>query len=388
MADAAESNPEASVENLESSRKDGDGEPRLHRYFKAAIETNASDLHLKAGASPRLRISGAVKATSSKPLSSDVIEQMMFDVMTEEQIETYQKTGNLDFGYLMGAKDRFRVNLFRQRGKTSVAARRIPTEILSYEQLHLPQTLSKIAGYPSGLVLVSGITGCGKSTTIASMIEEINQTRSCHIVTLEDPIEFEYEDKKAFVNQREIGLDVADFNEALRYLMREDPDVVLIGELRDQETISAALHASESGHLVFGTVHASGTMPTITRLLELFPEDTRELVRSSLVTNLRAIVCQKLLAGIQPGVPLVPAVEILLANPTIRKLILEGREHDAMGVVRNSPHDGMQDFNESLRQLVESEFIAAKTAYKAAPNADQLKMMLKGIKVSGGGIIG
>jgi twitching motility protein PilT len=220
------------------------------------------------------------------------------------------------------------------------------------------------------------------------MIEQINLTRSCHIVTLEDPIEFQYTDKKAIINQREIGLDVHDFHQALKYLMRQDPDVVLIGEMRDEETFSAALHAAESGHLVFGTVHASGTAGTITRVLELFPENTRALVRSSLVFNLQAIICQKLLKTIRADIPRVPAIEVCIVNSTVRKLIAEGRDTDILGVIKGSYGEGMIDFNESLRQLVEAEYIDQATAFAAAPNPEELKMKLKGINIAGGGIIG
>jgi twitching motility protein PilT len=280
------------------------------------------------------------------------------------------------------------VNIFRQRGLTSMAARRISSEILDYKQLHLPQSLAKLAQHHQGLVLVSGITGSGKSTTISAMIEQINQSRAAHIVTLEDPIEFQYTDKKSFINQREIGLDVLDFHQALKYLMRQDPDVVLIGEMRDEETFSAALHAAESGHLVFGTVHASGTAGTITRVLELFPEKSRDLVRSSLVFNLQGIICQKLLKSIKPDVGRVPCIEICICNATIRKFIAEKRDADLLGVIKSSYGEGMVDFNESLRRLVEEDYIDQQTAFAAAPNAEELKMKLKGINISGSGIAG
>ncbi|MCP4249952.1 MAG: PilT/PilU family type 4a pilus ATPase [bacterium] len=363
-------------------------EPRIDKLFRAVIKNKASDLHLKGDAVPRMRIGGVIRTLSSGPLSNAAVEKMMFEVMDEEQRDLYHEKGSMDFAYQVGDTDRFRINIFRQRGKTSVAARRVPIEILDYKQLHLPPILADIAKLHQGLILVAGITGSGKSTTIAAMIEQINQTRACHIVTVEDPIEFLFEDKKAFINQREIGLDVQNFHDALKYLMREDPDVVLIGELRDEETFSAAVQAAESGHLVFGTIHSSGTASTITRVLELFPEEARELIRSSLVFNLQAIVCLKLLEGIQPDIPRIPAVEIMLANSTVRKLIGEGREHEIINVIRGSYNEGMRDFNESLRQLVEKELISAKTGYAAAPNPDELKMRLKGIHVTGGGIIG
>lgn len=362
--------------------------PRFEKFCRAMVKMDASDLHLKADCPPRLRVAGSIRSVQSDPLPNEKIENVMFEIMSDKQKERYKEKGSMDFAYQAEDGHRFRINIFRQRGNTSVAARKISTEILDYSQLHLPASLENIANLHQGLILVAGITGSGKSTTIAAMIDQINRTRACHIVTLEDPIEFLFQDRKAFVNQREVGLDVADFKDALKYLMREDPDVVLIGEMRDEETFGAAIHAAESGHLVFGTVHASGTAGTISRVLELFPEEARPLIRSSLVYNLQAVVCLKLLPAIHPEVRRIPACEIMIANPSIRKMIAEERDNDIPNVIRNSYHEGMIDFNESLRQLVEKEFITAQTAYSAAPNPDELKMRLKGIEVSSGGIIG
>ncbi len=361
---------------------------RIDKFFRATEKMGASDLHFKADSPPRVRVRGSIKAMATGPLSARKIDKLLREIMTEEQWAKYEDQGSIDFAHLAKGGSRFRINAFRQRGMTSMAARRIPNEILDYEQLHLPNTLSQIAMKQQGLVLVSGITGSGKSTTIAAMIEQINQTRPCHVVTLEDPIEFLYIDKKAFVNQREIGMDVRDFHRAIKYLMRQDPDVVLIGELRDEDTFAAALHAAESGHLVFGTVHASGTAATITRVLELFPENARSLVRTSLVFNLQAIICQKLLKTVREDVPRIPALEICLVNTTVRKLIAEGRDSSIISVVRSSHGEGMIDFNESLRRLVEDEYIDQTTALAAAPNPEELMMRLKGINIAGSGIIG
>ena len=362
--------------------------PRICKYFEATVKMGASDLHFKADAQPRVRLRGGLKALKGDPLENEKIEKMLFEIMSDEHKTQYADNGSTDFSYQMDPDNRFRINIFRQRGLTSMAARHIPKNILSLDELHLPQSMEDIAEYHQGLILVSGITGSGKSTTIASIIELINKSRTNHIVTLEDPIEFMFEDKKSFINQREIGQDVADFHQALKYLMREDPDVVLIGELRDKETFEAALHAAESGHLVFGTVHAANTSSTITRVLELFPEQSRNLVRSSLVFNLRAVVCLKLLKGIQPEIPRIPAVEIMIINASVRKMIADKRENELLGVIRNSYHEGMRDFTESLRLLVEGERISSQTAYEAAPNPEELRMRLKGISVGGGGIIG
>jgi len=362
--------------------------PKVDKLFRAMEKMGASDLHFKAGTAARVRVRGGLKSMSTGAMSDEKIRELIFAIMNETQQRKFHENGAMDFAHQAVGGSRFRVNVFLQRGLMSMAARRISSEILDYSQLHLPPILERLAEHHQGLVLVSGITGSGKSTTIASMIEQINKTRPCHIVTLEDPIEFQYEDKKAFINQREVGIDVHNFHDALKYLMRQDPDVVLIGEMRDEETFGAALHAAESGHLVFGTVHANGTAGTITRVLELFPENARSLIRSSLVFNLQGIVCQKLLKTIRPEVPRIPCVEVCVINATVRKLIADGRDADILSVVKGSYGEGMVDFNESLRMLVEEEYINQEIAYAASPNAEELKMKLKGINIAGSGIIG
>ncbi len=361
---------------------------RVDRYFKGMTKTKASDMHLKADTAAKFRIRGEIHHVENTPLTNDDIESMMTEVMDDRQRAVYAQKGSVDFAYQMEGGDRFRINVFRQRGKTSVAARRVPREIKTYKELNLPDSVSDLAKLHQGLVLFAGITGSGKSTSIAAVLEQINLTRPCHIMTLEDPIEFLYDDKKAFVNQREIGLDVENFSEALKYVLREDPDVILIGELRDQDTFAAALSAAETGHLVFATIHASSAAGTIGRILDLFPEEARPQIRMLLAFNLQAVVCLKLLPGIRPDLPRLPCCEIMLANSSIRKLIAEQRDAEIGAVIRNSYHEGMIDFTESLRRLTEQELIAVKTAYTVAPNPDELKMRLKGISVTGGGIIG
>lgn len=362
--------------------------PRIDRYFRGMSKLKASDLHFKADTPAKFRLKGTIRNIENNALTNAEIEAVIFEIMDERQIALYQQKGSIDFAYQIEGGDRFRINVFRQRGWTSVAARRVAREILSYKELHLPESIAQLAQLHQGLVLFAGITGSGKSTSIAAVLEEINQTRACHVMTIEDPIEFLYEDKKAFISQREIGLDVENFQEALKYLLREDPDVILIGELRDQDTFSAALTAAETGHLVFGTIHASSASATIGRLLDLFPEDAHSQIRMSLVFNLQAVICLKLLPGLCPEIPRLPACEVMMVNPAIRKLIAEERDGEIGAVIRNSYHEGMIDFTESLRQLTEQELIAVKTAYAAAPNPDELKMRLKGISVTGGGIIG
>lgn len=364
------------------------GEEKILHWFKAVIKIEGSDLHLKAGAKPRIRVGGAIKVVAADPLPNAEIEEMMFAIMTPKMKEHFAREGAADFAYDVPGGDRFRINAFRQKGQTSVAARRVSRKIPTAQQLHLPPHMMKLADFHQGLILLSGITGSGKSTTIAAMIEHINETRACHIVTLEDPIEYLFEDKRAFINQREIGIDVNNFHSGLKYLMREDPDVVLIGEMRDKETFSAALTAAETGHLVFGTIHSSTTAQTITRLLDLFSAEERNLIRQSLVFNLKAIITQKLLPSILEGVPRVPAVEIMITNPSVRKLIEDCRETEITDVLKSNYTQGMQDFTESLRQLVEKEWIEVELAYEVAPNPEELKMRLRGISTSRGGILG
>lgn len=361
---------------------------RIDRYFKAMTKAKASDMHLKADTAAKFRIRGDIHHVETSTLTNENIETMMFELMDERQRAVYAQKGSVDFAYHLEGGDRFRINVFRQRGKTSVAARRVPREIRTYRELNLPDAVGELAKLHQGLVLFAGITGSGKSTSIAAVLEQINLSRACHIMTLEDPIEFLYDDKKAFINQREIGLDVENFSEALKYVLREDPDVILIGELHDQNTFAAALSAAETGHLVFATIHASSAAATIGRMLDLYSEDARPQIRLLLSLTLQAVVCLKLLPGIRPESPRLPCCEIMLANASVRKLILEERDGEIGAVIRNSYHEGMIDFTESLRRLAEQELIAVKTAYAMAPNPDELKMRLKGISVTGGGIIG
>ena len=365
-------------------------EPALNKYFKACIKMKVSDLHLKADQPAYVRHKGDLRAMTGGPLSDEFIKAGIMELLNEEQKELYKKMGAIDFAHDVGPPgdaDRFRVNAFLQRGKLSVAARRVDRNILSFEQLYLPETMAQIAEFEQGMVLLAGITGSGKSTTIASMIDYIAERWPVHIVTIEDPIEYLFTDKKALINQREVGIDVPDFHSALKYLMREDPDVVLVGEMRDIETFSAAVHAAETGHLVFGTIHASSSAQTISRILDLFPEGERRAMRQALEFNLKAVICQKLIRSVKQGVDRVPAIEIMQVNSSVQKLIREERDNEINAVIRANYHAGMIDFTEHLRQLVETGFIDHETAYEAAPNPDELKMALKGIRATTSAIL-
>lgn len=362
--------------------------PRLEKYLQYMVETQASDIHFKSNQRVHIRLKGDLRPLKGDPLTAEQVEEIWFEVLDDRKRKMLEERGAADFAYQLGGSDRFRINLYRQRGTLSAAIRRVNKNILNFEELYLPKSTYKITEYHQGLVLLAGITGSGKSTTIAAALDHVNKNRACHIVTIEDPIEYLFEDKKALINQREVGVDVASFPEALKYLMREDPDVVLIGEMRDEETFMAALNAAETGHLVFGTVHASGSAQTITRVLDLLPEGSRDLIRQTMVFNLKAIVCQKLLPTVREVPSRVPAVEIMFANPTVQKLIAEKREDEIVKVIRSSQAEGMLDMNECLKNLVESEFISTEVAYAASPNAQELKMRLKGISAGGSSILG
>ena len=359
----------------------------LDRFFRTMIKHGASDLHLRSNSTPHMRINMVVHPVKTQAVTAEQMEQVVQQMLSDKQRASFEETGSIDVAYEIPGSDRFRINLYRQRGQIALAARRVTKAILDFAGLHLPDVLSGICEYRQGLVLLAGQTGSGKSTTIASMLEYINQHRPCHVITLEDPIEFLFENKKALVSQREIGIDVPDFVTALKYLMREDPDVVLIGELRDQDTFSAALQAAETGHLVFGTIHASGAPQTVSRLLDLFGSDDREQARQALAFNLRAVVCQMLLPCAANGIERVPACEVLLGSPLVRQYIAEGRDNELPDLIRGSERDGMRTFATSLMELIEHDLVDPRTAYEYAPNADELKMRVKGISTGAGGLI-
>lgn len=371
------------IDNRTSSKHD----PELNKYFRAATKTRASDLHLKVGQPPKLRIFGELKNTTGEIMTASRIEEMIFEILSPAQKEFFLEHGTLDFAHEVDGEQRFRTNLFRQRGMISLAARRVNSLIPGFKELHLPKVLETICSSRQGLILVVGPTGCGKTTTIASMINYINCTRSCHIVTIEDPIEYLFKDEKAIVSQREIGIDTKSFDEALTYLMRQDPDVVFVGEMRDARTVVAGMRAAETGHLVFGTLHSANAAQAVHRLLDLFPQTERDLVRQTLSLSIKAILSQVLLPCILDDVDRIPAVEILIVNAAARKLISDSREADLPNVIRSSQHEGMQDVTYNLCELVKNGSIDPKDAYKFAPNTEELKMALKGIKTTSGGIL-
>jgi len=363
------------------------GSPEADAFLRAAVKLGASDVHLKSGQPTRMRIGGTLRVVVREVMPTEEFEARVFEFLNEDERRKLLTDGSIDFAYELDDSERFRINIYKQESGISVAARIVPCRIPSFEELHLPPIVSKIADFNEGLVLVSGTTGCGKSTTIAAMLEHINCTRQGHIITIEDPIEFLYSGKKCLINQREIGINVKDFSTALRAVMREDPDVILVGEMRDAETFRAAIQAADTGHLVFCTIHASSAPQTIERVLNLFPDNEWPIVRQSLVYNLRAIICQKLLKSTAPGVKRVPAVEILISTPIVRKLIAESRD-SKLGDVMRVGDEGMQNFNQSLYILLKQKMIDHEIGYNAAPNPEEYEMLVRAIKVSYPGFVG
>jgi twitching motility protein PilT len=358
---------------------DGEGMKAWSRMLDATIRFEASDLIVKVDLPPRIRLRGSLKSLQTDRLSENMMFQIAKDVLDERQYKFFHSHGQIDFAYDYDDDNRFRVNLFMARGKPSFAARLITSNIKDFDSLYLPPILGEVAMSATGLILFSGVTGSGKSTSIASMLQYINERRRVHIVTIEDPIEYIFKDAKSTINQREVGIDTRNFNDALRALVRENPDVVLVGEMRDHETFEAAIRASETGHLVYGTIHASSAWQTFGRIYDLFPEGERDQIRKLLAYNLRSIVYQKLLPTLHEHIPRIPAVEILLNTPGVQKYILEGREGELLDIIKQSREEGMVDFTSSLVELVESEYIHHRIAIEATPRPEELKMRLKGI---------
>ena len=362
----------------------------VDKYFRALVKLGGSDLHMKAGKPPIVRVNGTLKELNRDPIEVEEMARLLFPMMNERTRDIFDEEGGADFAYVVdvdGESWRFRVNMLQQLGKIGLVARRVNNHIPNFEGLHLPPAMETLCHFEQGMILLAGVTGSGKSTTIASMLNYINRIYSKHILTLEDPIEFVFTDDKCLINQREVGIDVVDFGVGMKHAVREDPDIILVGELRDEETFMTAIHAAETGHLVFGTIHASTAPSTIGRILDLFPEDLHGAIRGAIAMNMKAIVAQKLLKSINPDVGRVPTCEIMTFNPTVKKLILEERDHNLSDAIRIGEEEGMQDFTTSLKGLIDDELIDRPTAFQVAPNKEELKMKLKGINVSQPGII-
>ena len=362
----------------------------IDKIFRAVVKLDGSDLHLKVGQPPYVRVAGSLRPLKHDPIGALEMQDLCYPLMDERNRGIFEAEGGADFAYMIdvdGTQWRFRVNMLTQMGHVGMVARRVNNTIPSFKGLHLPDVIEDLCQFDQGLVLVAGVTGSGKSTTIASMLNWINDHYRKHILTLEDPIEFLFHENKCLINQREIGIDVKNFDLGMKHAVREDPDVMLVGEMRDRETFQTAIHAAETGHLVFGTIHASRSASTINRILDLFPQDMHASLRSALETNLKAIVAQKLLPSISKDVSRVPAVEVLIMNSMIRKLVIEEEDEKLADAVRLGSQDRMQDFNMSLKSLIDQALVSQDVAMEVSPNKQQLKMVLKGIDVAQGGLL-
>lgn len=324
----------------------------------------------------------------SPPLpNTEYVEAMLEVLMPSGRRCEYDEKGSLDFAAQSESGDRFRINVFKSTGEMHVAIRRVQGKIPDFEELHLPDVYCDVVSkLHRGLVLVCGITGSGKSSTLAAMIDAINERRSMHIITIEDPIEFSFRSKRSIISQREVGLDTASFADALRYVVRQDPDCILIGEMRDRETMLAAIQAAETGHLVLGSLHCSDVQQSFTRILEFFPREEHPFVRSSLSTSLAAIMCQRLVLGVKEGIRY-PATEVLLMNSTVCDKILHEEDEDIPSILHQCREEGMRTFTQSLVELVKSDCVSRETALEAAPNREVLTASLKGIDAASSAIL-
>ncbi|MFN5757383.1 MAG: type IV pilus twitching motility protein PilT [Planctomycetia bacterium] len=357
----------------------------IDRFFEALVKLQGSDLHLKVGQPPFMRVKGALQPLKAPRLDDEQMEKLCMPMLDQRQRKILETDGGADFAHTCtvdGVKWRFRVNLLYQQGSLGMVARRVNNTIPDFKGLFLPPAIEKLCQLDQGMVLLAGVTGSGKSTTIGSMLNYINQNYRKHILTLEDPIEFIFTEDKCLINQREIGTDVKNFEVGMKHAVREDPDIILVGELRDVETFKTAIHAAETGHLVFGTIHAASASSTITRILDLFPQEEHAAIRSAIAFNMKGIVAQKLLKSIRPGVSRVPVCELMFFDVLVRKYVLEEKDHLLPDHIKKSAQDGMQDFTMSLKSLIDQGLIDRNDALEIAPNRDALMMALKGIGVA------
>ncbi|MBI4612950.1 MAG: PilT/PilU family type 4a pilus ATPase [Planctomycetes bacterium] len=355
--------------------------PHTHdEYLAAMIEARASDLILKSGSFPAVRVDGEIRFLEERVLDEAWCESVFGAVVKKDgDRRRFEEENEIDIAVDRPDVGRFRANVFRQSGQLGLVFRHIQTKVPGFGELHLPvQAMTKLAGLKRGLVLVTGIAGSGKSTTLASLVEHINQHRRCHVVTIEDPIEFLFKDKKSILNQREIGLDTHDFATALKHVVRQSPDVILIGEMRDKETMEAAVNAAETGHLVFSTLHTVNAIQTVERIINYFPPHQHALIRLQLSMVLEGVVSQRLLVK-KDGRGRVPAIELLMATPTIREILYEGRTRDVYSALKEGAYYGTQTFNQSLKQLFEDDLVTLEDALAAADNPDELKLEIRGI---------
>jgi twitching motility protein PilT len=349
---------------------------KIDAFFKLMHEQGASDLHLVSGQPPALRIRGDMERIKYKVLENDELKAMLYEIAPEAKIKQFEETGDIDFGYEIPGVARYRSNFFMQKNGCGAVFRQIPEEIMTAEQLGLPNVISKLASLPRGLVLVTGPTGSGKSTTLAAIVDVANRTRKDHIITVEDPIEFVHQSKGCIINHREVGIHTKSFSAALRGALREDPDIILVGEMRDLETISLAIEAASTGHLVFGTLHTMSAPKTIDRIIEVFPATEQAQIRSTLSDGIRAVISQVLFKRIDKKA-LCVALEILIATPAARNLIREGKTHQIPSVIQTGKKYGMVLLDDAIMGLYEKGWISADDAYLKANDKAKFRNLIK-----------
>lgn len=359
----------------------------LAKYLEEMIEKGAGDLHLQADSPPIIRIGGLLQPLAHEPLNDDRIREIVRQMAPEDAQVTLDEARSVDFSFEMPGAARFRVNAFYERGRLSAAFRLIPLTILGFDDLNLPAAVKQIAMAPRGLVLVTGTTGSGKSTTLAAMIDYINVTRASRIITIEDPIEFVHSSKKGLVAQRELGHDTRSFQESLRVALRQDPDVILVGELRDAETMRTAMQAADTGHAVFSTIHTTNAAQTVQRIIAMFPPAERDLLVIQLAANLEAVISQRL-ARTADGKDRVPVLEILTSTPVVRKILREADPNSLPKAMANR-ENGMQLFDQHLSWLWQAEVISGTEALRLATNPEAVGMVMRGLSTSdlGSGLV-
>ena len=349
---------------------------KIDAFFKLLHEQGASDLHLSSGQPPAIRLHGEIERIKYKVLENDELKKMLYEIAPESKIKLFEETGDIDFAYEIPNLARYRANFFMQLNGISAVFREIPSTILTPQQLGLPQVISKLALLPRGLVVVTGPTGSGKSTTLAAIIDEANRLRKDHVITIEDPIEFVHQSKGCTINQREIGLHTKSFNSALRGALREDPDIILVGEMRDLDTISLAIEAASTGHLVFSTLHTTSAAKTVDRIIEVFPAQEQSQIRSTLSDGIRAVIAQTLLKRVdKPG--RCAALEVLIATPAARNLIREGKTYQLPSTIQTGKKYGMQLLDDSIMELFNKGWISADDAYSKSNDKSRFRPLLR-----------
>lgn len=348
----------------------------MEELLTLLIQRGGSDLHLSAGSPPRIRIDGRLVAMEFDPLTPETTQKLIYSILSGDQVARFEKSLELDCSFGFSGHGRFRTNVFMQRGSVAAVLRVIPYEVFQFEQLGLPRKVcEELCNLPKGLVLVTGSTGSGKSTSLASMVNFINEQRAGHIVTIEDPIEFLHENKRCLVNQREVGGDTKAFGNALRAVLRQDPDVVLVGEMRDMETIEAALTLAETGHLTFATLHTSDAVQTINRVVDVFPAHQQQQIRTQLSFTLQAVFCQQLLPR-ATGRGRAMAAEIMICNPAIRSLVRENKAHQIYSIIQTGGRVGMKTMNQSLADLYRGNIVTYDEALSVAPDPGEFQRLL------------